>query len=52
MHKRFDSIANGIQMMKTENEFLLGSPLTEAASKICLEKKTNELRNLAEKLKM
>ncbi len=48
--KHFDSIANGIQMMKTENKFLLG-PLTEDASRICLEKKTIELRNLAGKLK-
>lgn len=51
LHKHFDSLAKGIQMMKPENEFLLGSPLTEAASKICLAKKTTDLRNLAEKMK-
>ena len=48
---RFDSISNGIQRMNVKNEFLLGSPLTEAASTLCLENKTKDLMNLTEKLK-
>ncbi len=51
LHQKFNTISNGIQIMKPENEFLLGSPLTEAASIICLNKKTNELENYTEKLK-
>lgn len=48
---QFKSIAAGIQTMKPENEFLLGSPLTDAASTICLNKKILDLQNLTKRLK-
>lgn len=43
LHRKFNIISSGIKIMEPENEFLLGSPLTENASKICLKNKTMEL---------
>ena len=47
-HQRFNIVSDGIQLMRTEHEFLLGSPLT---SILCLNKKTVDLQNLSENLK-
>jgi len=37
--------------MKPENEFLLGSPLTDAASTLCLNRKIKDLQGLTKRLK-
>src|ERR1700744_325013 len=49
--RKFNTVSDGIQLIKTENEFILGSPLTEAASILCLNKKTTDLKKLSENLK-
>ena len=51
IYGRFNSISKGTQKMIVKNQFLLTSPLTEEASALCLENKTQDLMKMREKLK-
>lgn len=50
IHK-FQNICPDIQEMEISNAFLLGSPLTEQAATVCLDRKIQDLKRFTEKLK-
>lgn len=50
IHQTFELLSNGIQTMQPQHEFLLGSPLTEQAAVICLDRKIADMERLTNKL--